>query len=300
MYSIIRNLDEFNSIFNQPTCHPMVGIGDLSEADERLFEPTDFDAFCVVLMDADFGELSKGGLSMRYDPGTIFTAKPGEILALKRDPRISPRGKMLLVRPEMIENTGLGRDFYMFNFFDFKVTEALKLTEKEHSVIMNCYANIEAELNTPNDELTGHMLRLGIGALLSYCKRFYERQFNTVQFKTSDFIRRLDALLEEYFASGSTLPYVKGYPTVAWCAEQFNLAPNYFGNIVRRDLHISAQKYIQNKVMEKAKALLSDSTKSIDQVAEALGFSYSNHFTRLFKNQTGETPSEFRKKLNKK
>lgn len=300
MHHTIKNLDEFNSIFRQPTYHPMVGIADLSEADERLFEPTDFDAFCVVLMDADFGELSKGGQSMRYDPGTIFTAKPGEVLALKRDKLISPKGKMLLVRPEMIENTGLGRDFYMFNFFDFKVTEALKLTESEHSVIINCYANIEAELQTPNDELTGHMLRLGIGTLLSYCKRFYERQFNTMQFKSSDFIRRLDSLLEDYFAEGSLLPHQKGYPSVAWCAEQFNLAPNYFGNIVRRDLHISAQKHIQNKVMEKAKSLLSDSTKSIDQVAEALGFSYSNHFTRLFKNQTGETPSEFRKKLNKK
>lgn len=299
MHSIIKNLDEFNAIFRQPTYHPMVGIADLSEADEKLFDPTDFDAFCVVLMDADFGELAKGGQSMRYQPGTIFTAKPGEVLSLRRDPHIHPKGKMLLVRPEMIENTGLGRDFYMFNFFDFKVTEALILTESEHRVILNCYANIEAELKTPNDELTGHMLRLGIGALLSYCKRFYERQFNTTQFRSSDFIRRLDALLEDYFAEGSSLPRQNGYPTVAWCAEQFNLAPNYFGNIVRRDMHISAQKYIQNKVIEKAKALLSDSSKSIDQVAEMLGFSYSNHFTRLFKNQTGETPSEFRKKLNR-
>lgn len=300
MHRIIKNLDTFNSVFKQPTCHPMVGIGDLSDADDILFEPTDFDAFCVVLMDVDFGILSKGGESIRYAPGTVFTAKPGEVLAVKRTPFIRPRGKMLIVRPEMIENTGLGRDFYMFNFFDFKVSEALKLTDVERTVIMNCYSNIDAELHTPNDELTGHMLRLGIGQLLSYCKRFYERQFSTVQFRSSDFIRRLDSLLEEYYADGSPLPHTKGFPTVAWCAEQFSLAPNYFGSIVRRDLHISAQKHIQNKVTEKAKSLLAGSSASIDQVAEMLGFSYPNHFTRLFKNQTGLTPSEFRKGLEKK
>lgn len=297
MHALLQNIDHFNSFFHQLTSHPLVSIGDLSEADLALFEPMDFGCYCVILMDADFGELIKDGVSMKYKAGTMFTAKPGQVISMKLDPSVKPRGRMLAFRPELIENTGLGRDFYMFNFFDYEVMEALMLTESERRMILNCYANINAELLAENDELTNHMLRLGIGQLLSYCKRFYDRQFDTKQFKSSDFIRRLDAMIDAYFAPGSDLPRQNGFPTVAWCSSQFHLAPNYFGNLVRRDLHISAQRYIQDKIVERAKILLSDNSLSVDQVAEQLGFSYSNHFSRLFRNRTGQSPTQFRRSL---
>jgi len=295
MHTSVANLDQFNAYFHQKTFHPLVGIGDLSDADFSLFEPTDFEAYCVILMDADFGELRKGGASLRYSPGTMFTVKPGEVIATNLDPDVRPRGKMLVFRPEMIENTGLGRDFYMFNFFDYEVFEALKLTAGERKIILNCFANIDAELQAENDELTSHMLRLGIGQMLSYCKRFYERQFDTGQLRSSDFIRKLDSLIDGYLAPGSELPRTLGFPTVSWCAAQFHLAPNYFGNLVRRDMHVSAQKYIHDKIVDRAKVYLADPSMSIDEVAEKLGFSYSNHFSRLFRRETGMTPSEFRK-----
>ena len=65
----------------------------------------------------------------------------------------------------------------MFNFFDYEVFEALELYEWERRTILNCMNNILSELRAPDDEFTGHMLRLGIGQLLSYCRRFYDRQF---------------------------------------------------------------------------------------------------------------------------
>ena len=35
------------------------------------------------------------------------------------------------------------------------------------------------------------------------------------------------------------------------------------------------------------------SGKTIDRVAEELGFEYPQHFTRMFKNATGQTPRQF-------
>jgi len=297
MHRIVRNLDQFNAFFSQETLHPQVGIGDLSMASEDMFLPTDFGCYCVFLIDNDCGEVSKDGKSVRYAPGTMFTAKPGQVISIKLDPTVSPKGKILVFRKEMIENTGFGRDFYMFNFFDFEIFEALKLTESEKRTILNCYSNIKAELKAPNDELTGHMLRLEMSILLSYCKRYYERQFDTRIYQSSDFIRKLDSLLDSYLSEGSDLPRKFGFPTVAWCADQFNLVPNYFGNLVRRNMHMSAQNYIHNKLMDKAKTLLANPNLSVDNVAETIGFSYSNHFSRLFRSRTGMTPSEFRKSI---
>lgn len=235
------------------------------------------------------------GASVRYKAGTIFTMKPGEVVSMNLDPDVKPSGWMLAFRPELIENTGLGRDFYMFNFFDYEVFEALELHESERRVMLNCFSNISAELNAPNDELTGHMLRLGIGQLLSYCRRYYERQFDTRQLHNSDLVQKLDNILDSYLSSSENTRR-SGQPTVAWCASQFHLSPNYFGEMLKRQLHVTAQEYIQGKVAERAKALLSDPSNSISMVAEQLGFDYSNHFTRFFKTKTGMSPSEFRKK----
>lgn len=291
----IKSIEQFNKYFHQQSVHPMVSVGNLWDADLSLFEPTDFGMYCVVLMDVDFGELIKNGTCMRYRAGTMFTLKPGEVVSMRLDRNVHPKGWMLAFHPQMIINTGLGRDFYMFNFFEYQVQEALELTEKERNVMLNCYANINAELHTPDDELTGHMLRLGIGTLLSYCKRFYERQFDTKNLKVSDFLRRLETLLDSYLAPNSQLPKELGQPTVAWCSEQFHLSPNYFGDLVKRELRITAQDYIQRKIIERAKSLLANQQLSINEVADTLGFAYPNHFTRFFKQKTGESPSRFRK-----
>lgn len=56
----------------------------------------------------------------------------------------------------------------------------------------------------------------------------------------------------------------------------------------------SAQTYIQQKVIDVAKELILNPSKSISQVAYELGFQYPQHFTRLFKKIVGQTPNEYR------
>lgn len=297
MVSKIESIDQFNRYFGQPTHHPLVSVGNLADADLSLFEPTDFGMYCVVLMDADFGELLLRNSCMRYEAGTVFTMKPGHVVSMNLDHSVRPKGWMLAFRPELIVNTGLGRDFYMFNFFDYEVFEALKLFEGERRVILNCFNTIMSELRAPDDEFTGHMLRLGIGQLLSYCRRFYDRQFDTKKVKASELVLQLDSILDSYLADGSELPRRFGPPQVAWCSNQFHLSANYFGDVVKHELGITAKEYIRNKVVEKAKSLLADQQLSVNAVASRLGFNYPNHFTRFFLNATGMTPSEFRKSL---
>ena len=135
---------------------------------------------------------------------------------------------------------GLGRDFYMFNFFDYEVCDALTLYEGERHIMMNCFNTILSELRAPDDEFTGHMVRLGIGQLLSYCRRFYDRQFDTQKVRASELIRQFESILDAYLAEGSELPRRLGPPQVAWCSSQFHLSANYFGDVVKPELGIPA------------------------------------------------------------
>lgn len=289
----VESIEGFNAFFRQRAMHPLVAVGDLSRADLSLFDPLDFGMYCIVLMDEDFGELVRNGQSVRYRPGTLFSLRPGQEVAMRLDYSRKPQGMMLAFRPELLEKSGLGRDFYMFQFFQHDDMEALELSQRERGLILNGFANILAELQTPVDYLSNHMLRLGIGHLLSYCKRFYERQFARTLSPGNGLLQRLDATIDAYLSSG--LPAQQGQPTVAWCASQFNLSPNYFGDLVKRELCITAQQYIQGKIIAAAQALLKGTQMSVNEIAEELGFAYPNHFIRLFSNKTGLTPLRYRK-----
>jgi AraC-like DNA-binding protein len=250
-------------------------------------------------MEVDFGELVLHDTCMRYRGGTMFTMKPGDVVSMNLDSRVKPHGWMLAFRPEQLNGTGLGRDFYMFNFFEYKVAEALELFDSERRVIINCFNNIYTELQAPDDELTSHMLRLGIGQLLTCCRRFYDRQFDTKDLHSSDLGKRLDKMVDEYLSEGSKKLRTLGPPTVAWCAEQFHLTPSYFGDIVRREMGITPQAFLQTKLIDHAKSLLASQELTINEIAEELGFSYPNHFARLFRQKTGMSPSAFRRQLLK-
>ena len=293
----VENIEQFNHYFHQPTHHPQVSVARLQDADLSLFQPTDFCMYCVVLMEVDFGELVLHDTCMRYRGGTMFTMKPGDVVSMNLDSRIKPHGWMLAFRPEQLNGTGLGRDFYMFNFFEYKVAEALELYDSERHVIINCLNNIYTELQAPDDELTSHMLRLGIGQLLTCCRRFYDRQFDTKNLHSSDLGKRLDKMVDEYLLAGSPKMRTQGPPTVAWCAEQFHLTPSYFGDIVRREMGITPQAFLHNKLIERSKSLLASKELTINDIAEELGFSYPNHFARLFRQKTGMSPRAFRKQL---
>ncbi len=52
--------------------------------------------------------------------------------------------------------------------------------------------------------------------------------------------------------------------------------------------------YIKNWKMEKARELLNLPIIQVSEIAEALGFSQANNFTRAFKDYFGYTPVQFR------
>ena len=57
---------------------------------------------------------------------------------------------------------------------------------------------------------------------------------------------------------------------------------------------ISITKYILNKRMERAKALLHEGL-SVEACAEEVGFSTANYFSKVFRRECGMSPSEFMK-----
>jgi AraC-like DNA-binding protein len=67
----------------------------------------------------------------------------------------------------------------------------------------------------------------------------------------------------------------------------------YFGDL-------SFGEYIRKQRIEKAIELMRNAKYSLTEIAYLTGFSDQSHFNRIFRQQTGEIPSSYRKKLKKK
>jgi AraC family transcriptional activator of pobA len=60
----------------------------------------------------------------------------------------------------------------------------------------------------------------------------------------------------------------------------------------------NTQQHIHNRLIEKAKEILTTTNLSVSEIAYQLGFEYPQSFSKLFKIKTKFTPLEFRQSFN--
>lgn len=149
-----------------------------------------------------------------------------------------------------------------------------------------------ARIEASNDRHSNTIIASAIELFLNYCTRFYDRQFITRKKANKDILTHFGEQLDQYFTSDP--PQRLGTPTVAWCADQLHLSPNYFGDLIKKETGRSAQEYVQQKTMEVAKEMLTQTGKSISEIAYCLGYQYPQYFSRAFKRMEGVTPNEYR------
>lgn len=73
------------------------------------------------------------------------------------------------------------------------------------------------------------------------------------------------------------------------------LSPHYLSRMFSEASGMSITEYLKQVRVRKAQHLLRNSTRSVTEVAAAVGYSDPNYFARVFKNLTGQTPHQFRK-----
>lgn len=82
-------------------------------------------------------------------------------------------------------------------------------------------------------------------------------------------------------------------------AAEMSISLKHLNRICKNLLNKTATELITQKVMLESKRRLTFSDQSIGEIAEELGYFNYSYFTRLFKKNTGLTPSKFRVDLNK-
>jgi AraC family transcriptional regulator len=82
-------------------------------------------------------------------------------------------------------------------------------------------------------------------------------------------------------------------PLAALSAEA-SLSQFHFARLFKRSMGVSPHRFVVQRRIERACALLIDRTLSIDAIARAVGFRTRSHFSVMFHRLTGTPPTVYR------
>jgi len=293
----IEHISQYNTAFGVGTFHPLVSVIDLSEA-----TPEEVDSqtrirlgfYSISLKESHCGNIRYGRNYYDYQEGTLVFSAPGQVLTVEPNLEVQTKykGMTLLFHADILRGTTLGHNIKNYHFFSYEVFEALHLSESEKQTVLDCFSKIETELKRPIDKHSKTLIVANIELLLGYCVRFYDRQFITRSNSNKDILVKFENLLNEYFEMEDLSN--AGLPTVKYCADKLHLSANYLGDLIKKETGKSPLEHIQFKVIDVAKEKIFDQSKTLSQIAYELGFKHTQHFSRLFKNETGYTPNEYR------
>lgn len=297
----IKGITELLRLRNLPdTKHPLITVLNIDEL-ERQSGDTDI----VVTTDFYFigmGNSAQSCLKMKYgqeeydfDKGVMNFIAPGRVFGFNagQDNDINRFGWLLLLHPDFLWNHPLALKMKQYEFFDYKVNEALFLSDSEEQVISGLFRNIWQEYSTSIDTFSQGIIISLIESLLGYAARFYQRQFITRKITNHSIINQLNTLLEKAFTTEALEE--NGIPTVKDISAQLNISPNYLSGLLKTFTGNSTQQHIQEKIIEKAKAKLIMTDLSVNEIAFELGFEYPQSFSKLFRTKTNLSPLAFRK-----
>lgn len=294
--SNIINFDtihDYNAYIGMETLHPLINAIDLSEVKLMPRARKRYGFYFVILKDVKCGDIRYGRNYYDYQEGTLVFIAPGQVAGDDDDGELYQwKGWGLCFHPDLLRGTLLNQKMKDYSFFSYEVNESLHMSERERIIILNCFQEIREELKHSVDKHSKSIITANIEVFLNHCMRFYDRQFVTRENVNKDTLGSFEQLLDNYFESEK--PQTIGLPSVQYFADQLHLSANYFGDLVKKGTAMSAQEYIQKKVIDKAKDKLYNPDKTINEVAYELGFKYPHHFSRMFKKIVGCPPTDFR------
>lgn len=81
-------------------------------------------------------------------------------------------------------------------------------------------------------------------------------------------------------------------------ADRLNLTKEYISQYFKNKMGINLVNYLNEFRIEKAKKLLSETSLSINEVAQNVGYNTPNSFSRIFKQYVGKSPREYRQEAS--
>lgn len=292
-YLDIHSISELHVFFryDKPQ-HPLITVIDLSKVDRSHRKPGvayRLNLYSIACKKVE-GPFKYGRTSYDFSEGSLMFTAPHQVLSPGIENKVE--GWAIYIHPDFLNASSKGQKLTSYSFFGYDTNEALHISDAERNVLEDCLKNISREISMNLDTHSHHLILSNLELMLSYCSRFYDRQFLTRVKASNDIVEKFDRILNDYFAKDTLIE--SGLPDVKHFASHLNLSANYLSDLLSKYTGKSTQEHIHLKLIDKAKSLLWSTENSIAEIAYALGFEHPSHFTKLFKTKTGYSPKEYR------
>ncbi|GAB3768290.1 helix-turn-helix domain-containing protein [Spirosoma horti] len=297
---IINSVSELHRLLALPKPeHPLVSVIDMSDIkchfDEQI-KSVIYNFYSVCIKKNFTGKLKYGQNYYDFDEGVMTFFSPGQVISTVTPEDMAMNGWWLVIHSDFIQSYALAKNIKEYGYFTYAVNEALHLSDKEEAMMTMLIGQIEQEYRSTIDSYSQDVIVSQIELLLNYANRFYNRQFITRKNASHDLLTKLEDILSDYFDHKQVQEM--GLPTVHYLAEKLNVSPTYLSDLLRKLTGQSAQQHIHNKLIDKAKEILTTTSLSVSEIAYQLGFEYPQSFNKLFKSKTNVSPLEFRQSFN--
>ncbi|WP_028374934.1 helix-turn-helix domain-containing protein [Leeuwenhoekiella sp. MAR_2009_132] len=296
----IHSINEYHKINNLASPqHPLVSVINFEDIKHKTGTSihVTHGFYCIALKRLYEGKMRYGQQEYDFDEGVLAFVAPNQVMAIEvENNELNHSGWLLLFHPDFLWNTALANKIKNYDFFDYQLNEALHLSEKEEKMLIRIMEDIYQEYNSNIDNFSQDVIISHLELLLTYTKRFYQRQFITRKKANHTILDQFEFILNDLLRD--EMLKRNGLPTVERIANRLNVSPNYLTRLLKTITGKSTQSFIHEKIIKLAKEKLSTTGLSVNEIAYKLGFEHPQSFGKLFKQKTAMTPLEFRKSFN--
>ena len=173
----IRNVGDYSRYVGHTDRHPLVSVIDYAEVSPVRHSLNNYSVYGIFFHDEAEIDLAYGCGKYDYKKGTVICVAPGQIGGKEDNgEQVMLTGWALLFHPDLLHATHLEKAIKNYSFFDYRVNEALHMTDEEHDIFVLLMRQIRDELQKRPDELQNAIIVGYIELMLNFCQRFYNRQ----------------------------------------------------------------------------------------------------------------------------
>ncbi|MBN2742482.1 MAG: helix-turn-helix domain-containing protein [Marinilabiliaceae bacterium] len=223
-------------------------------------------------------------------PDVIFFVSPGQVHQMVTDER--PEGEVIMFTREFLDRHHIREDF-IFNlglFAHYADVPPLHV-DAEGAVRLRYQTRQIAESFDSGRSYAEDALAAYLKLFLIECNRVMEpqAQANPQSLQAGrQLVGRFKQLLEQRF---------NAWHKVSDYADALGITPDYLNNVMKLSIGRNAKEYIQERIVLEARRLGVHTQLTSKEIAYDLGFDDPAHFSKFYKNVSGQSFSDFRARL---
>lgn len=265
-------------------------VAELNSQDVFLNDPVRVNALQVLLVLEGSIDLSIDYVLFQASTNTVVTIMPTHITkVMKYSPNF--KGRLMAVSRAFLEQSMMpNHSSSMIQYMKIRKNPTILLQESEIKTLDECMLRLRQTILQTSHHLQRLLIQNTLmGFFIEMGNIFSERK----EYNTPPSLTRKEELFESFLRI--LYMYCKEQHVVSFYAEQLYITPQYLSLILKELTGRSANKWIDEALMQEAKILLKAPQATVQQVADALHFSDQSTFGKFFKKHAGMSPMEYRK-----